>query len=128
MGAVTALLYSQKDPSIAGVVSQVNVHVHPVSALHTTSVDSATGIVALPGVFQLLMLALRYLWEQLLHCHAHTNESVRDFTSDIGCMRAGPACDHVVCRQSQRNSILETASGFGSVMLWPCCCGHYGSN
>jgi len=26
MGAVTALLYSQKDPSIAGVVSQVDIH------------------------------------------------------------------------------------------------------
>jgi len=41
MGAVTALLYSQKDPSIAGVVSQVNVHVHAVSALHTVSVQSS---------------------------------------------------------------------------------------
>lgn len=41
MGAVTALLYSQKDPSIAGVVSLVNVHVHAVSALHTVSVQSS---------------------------------------------------------------------------------------
>ena len=63
MGAVTALLYSQKDPSIAGVVSQVDVHVQPISALHTMSENyqhlAVTGIAALHGVFQLLMLALR---------------------------------------------------------------------
>ena len=56
MGAVTALLYSQKDPSIAGVVSQINVHVHPVSAIHTMSAhyhhSAATGI-TMQGVFQL---------------------------------------------------------------------------
>ncbi len=39
MGAVTALLYSQKDPSIAGVVSQADVH---VSAMHIMSAKSPT--------------------------------------------------------------------------------------
>ncbi len=42
MGAVTALLYSQKDPSIAGVVSQADVHVHRVSAMHIMSAKSPT--------------------------------------------------------------------------------------
>ncbi len=41
MGAVTALLYSQKDPSIAGVVSRVDIH-----TLHLPCVSNAYDVIS----------------------------------------------------------------------------------